>query len=275
MITLVRIMLQMKSKFAMNDETSAGTKVSADVRKNPMKIELLDEVVVALEAVRARRPLVMCLTNSVAANFTANCLLALGATPAMINEPAEAEELAVTAAAVLINVGTVTQLQAEAMRRAINACRRHNVPWVLDPVAVDKLSFRRELVKEFIEQQPTLIRGNAREVASLTIPPGITTLATGAVDEVNGEVRIANGVEILTRVTATGCAQGALAAAFCAVTTPCVAALAAAVVMGLAGEFAVQKTSQLGTFQMAIIDALGAMTQQAILQNAKILPPSN
>ena len=35
-------------------------------------------------------PLVLCLTNTVAANFTANCLLAIGAKPAMIDEPCEA-----------------------------------------------------------------------------------------------------------------------------------------------------------------------------------------
>ena len=35
-------------------------------------------------------PLVLCLTNSVAANFTANCLLAIGAKPAMVEDPSEA-----------------------------------------------------------------------------------------------------------------------------------------------------------------------------------------
>ena len=50
-------------------------------------------------------PLVLCLTNSVATNFTANCLWAIGAKPAMIDEPCEAEELARLADAMLVNLG--------------------------------------------------------------------------------------------------------------------------------------------------------------------------
>ena len=99
-------------------------------------------------------PLVMCLTNTVAANFTANCLLAVGAKPAMIEEPEEAAELASVANAVLVNVGTVTARQADVMRAAIASCNAHGVPWALDPVAADKIGFRRRLVLEFLAQKP-------------------------------------------------------------------------------------------------------------------------
>lgn len=64
-------------------------------------------------------PFVLCLTNTVAANFTANVLLAIGAKPAMIEEPSEAAELAAVADAVLVNVGTLTPAQAEVMRAAV------------------------------------------------------------------------------------------------------------------------------------------------------------
>lgn len=43
-----------------------------------------------LEAVRTRAPLVQCITNTVVQNVTANVLLALGASAAMVDVPTEA-----------------------------------------------------------------------------------------------------------------------------------------------------------------------------------------
>ena len=60
----------------------------------------------ALADLRARTPLVQCLTNEVTTNLVANTLLAVGASPAMAAVPGEAEELAGAAGAVLVNLGT-------------------------------------------------------------------------------------------------------------------------------------------------------------------------
>lgn len=126
-----------------------------------------------------KHPLVMCLTNTVAANFTANALLAFGAKPAMVEEPSEAAELAERADAVLVNLGTVHPRQAETMRSAINALQRlpdsrsnsqpsSNLhPWVLDPVACHLLTYRGKLAEEFVSRKPTLIRGNHAEIEYL------------------------------------------------------------------------------------------------------------
>lgn len=126
-----------------------------------------------------KHPLVMCLTNMVAANFTANALLAFGAKPAMVEEPSEAAELAERADAVLVNLGTVHPRQAETMRSAINALQRlpgsrsnsqtsSNLhPWVLDPVACHLLTYRGKLAEEFVSRKPTLIRGNHAEIEYL------------------------------------------------------------------------------------------------------------
>jgi hydroxyethylthiazole kinase len=54
-------------------------------------------------------------TNIVAANFTANVRLAVGASTAMVVATEEIAEFAAIAAAVLINVGTVTNEAAKAM----------------------------------------------------------------------------------------------------------------------------------------------------------------
>jgi len=233
--------------------------------------EAVEKAAAALNKLRERRPLVCCLTNTVAANFTANVLLSLGAWPAMMEEPEEAAQLAAKAGALLVNVGTVHKRQAEAMRAAIAAANDANVPWVLDPVAADKLGYRRGLVDEFIALGPRLIRGNLGEIAALGDCGGIVTLATGAVDEVAG-FKIANGVELLTQVTATGCAQGAIAAAFCAVEPDAaIAAVATSLTMAIAGELAYEKAKSPGSFQIALLDVLFALSGDDFIRRAKFV----
>lgn len=219
-----------------------------------------------------RCPFVLCLTNSVAANFTANVLLAIGAKPAMVCEPEEAEELASVADAVLLNVGTVSPLQAEAMREAIAVCREKGTPWVLDPVGVQLLSFRRALVGEFLSLNPSLVRGNALEVKHIlgSVPteegavpgwkPTCPILQTGEIDRViDGPdcQEIAGGVPMLQDVTATGCAQGAICAALLAWgQSPRNACIIASKLMKTAGERAFERSHLPGSFQVALLDSL-------------------
>src|ERR1700689_441620 len=68
----------------------------------------VDEIVAAHAALRAKRPLVQALTNTVSSNFVANVLLSAGASPAMVDNPEEAALFAGVADAVLINLGTST-----------------------------------------------------------------------------------------------------------------------------------------------------------------------
>ena len=202
-----------------------------------------------------KQPLVLCLTNTVATNFTANCLLAIGAKPAMIEEPCEAEELARVADALLVNLGTVTSRQAEAMRRAIAAANANGVPWVLDPVGVQFLQYRADLACEFIAQKPSVIRCNAAEAVAIG-ETGRVTLVTGEVDRI-GEREVRGGVPLLQSVTATGCAQGGLCAAFLGRgQTPREAALSASELMKRAGELAWERAKSPGSFQIALLDAL-------------------
>ncbi len=81
-------------------------------------------------------PLIHCLTNEVVQELTANVLLALGASPAMVVEPEEAAQFSRMADALLINIGTLHASRAESMLAAIEAANRAEKPWLLDPVAV-------------------------------------------------------------------------------------------------------------------------------------------
>lgn len=63
------------------------------------------------------------MTNDVVQTFTANTLLALGASPAMVIETEEASQFAAIASALLINVGTLTQLRAQSMCAAVEQAK--------------------------------------------------------------------------------------------------------------------------------------------------------
>lgn len=241
--------------------------------------ELVERAGAALDRLRRRRPLVMCLTNTVVAGWSANGLLALGAVPAMVEEPDEARELAASADAVLVNVGTLTSRQAAAIRAAVAAANAARRPWVLDPVAVDRLTFRRDFVRELLPLRPVLVRGNAREIAFLRergALTGLAALATDAIDTVfpaepaAEPAAFANGTPLLASVTGTGCAQGAIAAAFAAVEAdPVVTAAAAALTLALAGEDAARRASAPGSFQIALLDALATLTADDLVRKAR------
>ena len=215
-------------------------------------------------------PFVLCLTNTVAANFTANVVLAIGAKPAMIQEPSEAAELAAVADAILVNVGTLTPTQAETMRAAV-AVASGSVPWVLDPVGIQSLTYRREFVFELLNSKPSLIRGNHAEIDTLmgsvpSLKGSVPILSTGKVDKIwgmgpqIGPLEVQGGEPMLQQVTATGCAQGAI----CAVMlgrglSPFDAAVQSSKLMKFAGQRAFDHAQAPGSFQIALIDALAEL----------------
>ena len=121
----------------------------------------------ARQALPGAAPLVHCLTNTVVQALTANALLAVGAAPAMVDDPAEAEDFAAVASAVLVNVGTVSDRTARAMRLAARSAATVGTPWVLDPVAVGALPYRTALAAELLDSRPAVVRGNASEVMAL------------------------------------------------------------------------------------------------------------
>jgi hydroxyethylthiazole kinase len=248
----------------------------------------------AREALRKNAPLVHCLTNTVVQTITANALLAAGAAPAMVDAPEEAGAFAAVASAVLINVGTVHQRTAEAMRLAARSAGAAGTPWVLDPVAVGGLTYRTALAAELVRLRPTVVRGNASEVMVLAgagaggrgvdstaaaddavAAAGELARRTGGVVAVSGEVdlltdgrrtvRVGGGSVLLTRTTGAGCALGALVAAYLAVTDdPLIGATAAHAHVALAAERAAAAAAGPGTFAAAWLDALDAVDEDTL-----------
>ena len=88
------------------------------------------------------------MTNDVVQTFTANVLLAIGASPAMVIDPTEAAQFAAIADALLINVGTLTTERANAMRAAAERPPGGKTR-TLDPVAVGALTLRTDFVANY------------------------------------------------------------------------------------------------------------------------------
>jgi hydroxyethylthiazole kinase len=243
-------------------------------------------VVEDLSRLREANPLVHCVTNLVVTNFTANVLLALGASPAMVIAKEEVGQFAPVASGLLINVGTVTSNDVDAMLGAARAADNAGTPWVLDPVAVGALSFRTDIVGQLINYHPTIIRGNASEILALageaskskgadstagsdealgaarelSTRTGAVVAVTGVVDYVtDGEevIAVPGSHELLTKVTGSGCALGAVLAAFLGVEDSALrAAVSGSAVFAVAGERAAGEARGPGSLAVRLLDHL-------------------
>lgn len=244
------------------------------------------EIIEDLANLRKVAPLTHCITNVVVTNYTANVLLAVGASPAMIYAIEEVSDFVKVAQSLLINVGTINTYDAESMLSAAKTAYVTKTPWVLDPVAVGALKFRRNIVSLLVNYKPSIIRGNASEILALagTISnsKGVdSTMSsidaidaarsiakkTNAVVAISGEVdyitdgeiviSVPGGHEIMTKVTGSGCSLGALMASLLAVVdSPIRAATTASAIFAICGERAIKKAKGPGSFATAFIDEL-------------------
>lgn len=240
----------------------------------------------SLQLLHQQTPLVHCMTNDVVQTFTANVLLALRASPAMVIDATEAAQFAGFADALLINVGTLTCDRRDAMLAAVEAARLAGTPWTLDPVAVGALTLRSTFCQQLLSLQPAAIRGNASEILALAnqtaggrgvdsvhqadaalsaaqeLAQAHQTLVavTGEVDYITDGTRtlaVAGGSPLMTRVVGTGCALSAVVAAFASLPGDRLLHVAAACrVMSLAGEQAARSATGPGSFVAAFLDNL-------------------
>src|SRR5690242_14318954 len=120
-----------------------------------------------LTRLRARRPRVHCITNSVAQTFTANTLLAAGAIPSMTLAADEIGAFVARADALLVNLGTFDAERRDATAAALEVVAERRVPWVLDPVFIDRSEPRATYAKSLVAQNPDAIRLNGAEFTAL------------------------------------------------------------------------------------------------------------
>lgn len=258
------------------------------------RIELQDKAQQVVTAVREKRPLVHNITNYVVMNFSANALLAFGASPVMAHATEEIEDMVAIADALVINIGTLSSSWIEAMRLAGQAALKKGIPVVLDPVGAGATPYRTNTALQLLKElRPIVLRGNSSEVLALASGTfktrgvdacareeeaesaavelarelGAVVAVTGPMDLVTDGTRkgvIMNGSPWMARVTGTGCVASALVAACCAVESdPFLAAVCALSVYGVAGERAVDRARNVlgeqlgpGSYATLLIDSL-------------------
>jgi hydroxyethylthiazole kinase len=254
-----------------------------------------------LRTLRERKPLVHQITNYVVMNETANATLALGALPVMAHAREEVEEMVQLAAALVLNIGTLSPPWVEAMLVAGKAANAAGLPVVLDPVGAGATRYRTDTARRLLEQvNVAVLRGNQGEVATLVgvaaevrgvesiggggepadlaraaaRKHGLVASVTGPVDHVSDGERVlavANGHELLTSVTGTGCMSSAVTGCFVAVKEDTLEAAAEALAaFGVAAEDAARAARGPGSFHVDLYDALAALDPETLDSRARI-----
>jgi hydroxyethylthiazole kinase len=240
-----------------------------------------------LASLRARAPRVHCITNGVAQNFTANVLLAAGGVPSMTLSPEEIGTFVAGAQALLVNLGTFDAERRESASIAVATATHNQLPWVLDPVFVDRAPPRAAFALDLIGLGPSVVRLNHVEFFALSANEpsrdAIMSFArshrtvvalSGETDLVTDGERvaaIANGHPLMAKVTALGCAGSALLAACLAVEQDAFrAAVSALAIMGVAGELAGAAATGPGSFAVGIVDALHGLNEATLVASARV-----
>jgi hydroxyethylthiazole kinase len=234
-------------------------------------------------------------------NSTANVLLAMGASPIMAHAPEEMEDISKISNSLVVNIGTLSRPWIDAMNLACRLAKASDKPVVLDPVGAGATRLRTQTACDIVKQSvPTVIRGNASEILSLS-PQGGTTRGVDsmhsvdeAVDAARGSARslgtviavtgerdlvtdgkgslvVTGGTPLMGTVTGTGCAASVIVGAFLAVEKDAVLAAASALAFfKLAGEKAAAEAPSPGSFWVKVLDALYTITPADLGGGARI-----
>lgn len=258
----------------------------------------INTIVNALQKVREQKPLVVNITNYVVMNNTANALLAIGASPIMAHSRAEMAEMMSFSGALVINIGTLDSHWIPRMIAAVEQANLNNKVVVLDPVGCGASLLRTQTSRQIAETANTLIiRGNASEIIALAGEKGtskgvdsmdssdaavgaakyLTTtyecnvVVSGETDFIiskNSEIKLDNGHSMMPYVTGMGCTLSALTGAFAAIGE--MSGLAAAAVLGVAGEIAAEQSKGPGSLQLNLLDTLYSLDDATLIQRLKI-----
>ncbi len=247
----------------------------------------------ALVRIGDTKPLVHQITNVVVTNDSANLTLGFGALPVMAYAIEEVAEMAAIAQALVLNIGTLSATEVDAMLVAGRSAADHGVPIVLDPVGAGATRFRTESALRLLSELPiAVLRGNRGEIGALvgsgevrgveatgSEDPravaeaardrfGVTVAVTGATDVVTGPggtLLVDNGHPLLGRITGSGCMATAAIGIFNAVGDDQVRQTALALATyGLAAERAAAGDPGPGTFPARVLDEVAALADSGV-----------
>lgn len=259
---------------------------------------LTEQITQALSAVRQHKPLVVNITNYVVMNNTANALLAIGASPIMAHSQQEMAEMMSFAGALVINIGTLDSVWTPRMLFAVEQANLNGKVVVLDPVGCGASTLRTDTSRQIARlAEKLIIRGNASEIIALAgeqaTSKGVDALDSsnaalgaaqclvaeyGANVVISGEtdyivtksqtITLSNGHAMMPYVTGMGCTLSALTGAFAAIGDE--TGLAAAAVLGVAGEIAAEQARGPGSLQSILLDTLYQLDEHTLANRLNI-----
>lgn len=247
------------------------------------------------KTVEHSHPLIHCITNPISINQCANAVLAVGARPIMAQHPKEVCEITLTADALMLNLGNITDVRMQSMLLSAKTAENKNIPVVLDAVGVACSKLRKDFASELLHSGAvTVIKGNYSEINALyhkaysssgvdadksldtafvsKVAVQLATehktivLASGKTDIVtdgNRLIFLNNGTPQLSRVTGTGCMLGALCASFLSAKADMDAIVTASCAFGICGELSKTNKGN-ATFMLNLIDRLSILKDEDI-----------
>ena len=256
------------------------------------------------EQIKEKKPLIHHLTNYVTAGDCANMALCFGASPIMADAAEEIGEITGTADCLVINLGTMNPVKFASMELAAVRARKKGIPIVIDPVGVMASDMRFEAAMEIIRGGASIVRGNYAECQTLLLETrrgkGVDSLVTcqsdighlaeqaaqkyGCIFAVTGKedaisdgkrtIIGSNGVEMLTKVTGTGCMTTTLIGCAAASTKDyLLAALCGIQTMNVAAEIAfkaLKDNEGPGTFKTRLLDAVYQLSAEELAKMSKL-----
>ncbi|KAI8373552.1 Hydroxyethylthiazole kinase family-domain-containing protein [Choanephora cucurbitarum] len=261
--------------------------------------QVIEYAIRAAINIKNKTPMIHHMTNYVVINDNANATLAVGASPIMSTNSQELEDLAAVNGAMLLNLGTLNDVNLMISAAQVNAS--HKNPVILDPVGCGATQFRKETTARFLDEcNLTVIKGNAGEILSLAglggrsrgvdsvgtndeqvMVDAVKRLArqnncvvglTGPVDYISdGDhvYAIENGSKYLPLITGSGCLVSSVVACFAAANRDnyLLATVAGILTVTVASEMAAKRSyvNGPGTFRAALIDELYNLTNSPAL----------
>lgn len=246
-----------------------------------------------------KKPLIHYITHPIVMPDCANAILAIGGSPIMAEHHAEVQDITAEAAALVVNLGNITDYRMQAMRLSGQVALEKRLPIVLDLTGIAVSYLRRRFAHDFITMfSPQLVKGNVSEILALlaftTQANGVDTgdnhltieqlmkmrsfcqshscilLVTGKIDvivDLDRFICLKNGSDKLTQVTGTGCLLSGILGYFLSQVTDLETVDAVVKAVGLltiASEYADKNTAGLGSFKVSLFDYLGNLNPNQI-----------
>ena len=227
----------------------------------------------------------------------------------MAEHPAEVAEITRSSHALALNLGNITDVRMKSMPESLKTAASLHIPVMLDLVGTACSNLRYEFANRLMNiHMPELLKGNMSELLAMSgqtahaigIDAGdedtvtdinrihlqelfqekaaqwnTTLLITGKEDMIVSANKcsfIKRGTPAMSQITGTGCMLGALCGTYLteAAESRGQAVLAAAAVMGIAGELGAENSRGPGSFQIAFLDALYDLQEEEIRNRLRL-----